>query len=122
MRAAYQKRLREEERDQCGICLVNFQSGENLRVLPCPKPQNSEDKNDDQIVDEFVQGHMYHEECISEWFLKKPECPLCRHNFAPKLKEITRERTGIVDEEEKSFDDIENARGPTRLRFSSNIH
>ena len=88
--------MRDEERDQCGICLVNFTDGENLKVLKCPKPNEEGDKDDH---DEFGQGHMFHEECISEWFLKKPECPLCRHSFEKELKTITRERTGVDEEE-----------------------
>ena len=40
----------------CSICLLAFEEGETVTDLTC--------------------RHLYHAECVSEWLLKKNECPL----------------------------------------------
>ena len=44
----HRTRLRMDEQDQCGICLVAFEDGEQLKVLECSQ----------------AQKHAFHEECI----------------------------------------------------------
>lgn len=44
---------------QCSICLETIMSN-NLRCLPC--------------------AHMFHDTCISRWFLESESCPECRMN------------------------------------------
>ena len=47
--------------DQCPICLLDFEEGDDLRVLPCEKE------------------HVYHKACIDPWLLEfSGSCPLCR--------------------------------------------
>lgn len=47
--------------EQCPICLLDFEDGEDLRVLPCEKE------------------HVYHQTCIDPWLLDvSSSCPLCR--------------------------------------------
>ncbi|KAK1927056.1 hypothetical protein DB88DRAFT_9476 [Papiliotrema laurentii] len=47
--------------DQCPICLHDFETGDDLRVLPC------------EI------RHVYHKTCIDPWLLEvSSSCPLCR--------------------------------------------
>lgn len=45
------------ENSECIICLENMIKGERVKILGC--------------------GHMYHYDCIMEWFKRKRECPLC---------------------------------------------
>ena len=45
------------ENNECIICLENMIKGERVKILEC--------------------GHMYHNDCIMEWFKHKRECPLC---------------------------------------------
>ena len=49
----YHRALMEEtpgtEEDQCPICLIDFETGDDLRVLPCEG------------------GHKYHQSCIDPW-------------------------------------------------------
>jgi len=45
------------EEEQCVICRVEFESGENLKLLPCQ--------------------HHYHEGCIRQWLLINKQCPMC---------------------------------------------
>ncbi|KAI0762124.1 hypothetical protein BD413DRAFT_217414 [Trametes elegans] len=51
-------------RETCPICIVDFEEGDDLRVLPC-------------------QGHhRFHQECVDPWLLElSSSCPLCRQDF-----------------------------------------
>jgi hypothetical protein len=47
----------------CGVCLVEFDGGEELRVLPC--------------------GHLFHRECIDHWLLNcSIVCPVDKRDLA----------------------------------------
>lgn len=48
----------EAEVDCCSICLVEFDPGESVTVLPC--------------------RHFYHGECINGWLKRNCTCPLCK--------------------------------------------
>lgn len=51
----------EAMEDQCPICLLDFEEGDDLRVLPCERE------------------HVYHQSCIDPWLLEvSGSCPLCR--------------------------------------------
>ncbi|OXC69100.1 hypothetical protein AYX13_02390 [Cryptococcus neoformans] len=53
-----------EDGQTCPICLVEFEDGDDLRVLPCERE------------------HMYHTGCIDPWLLQvSSSCPLCRKDF-----------------------------------------
>ncbi|KAL6642255.1 hypothetical protein ACP70R_020436 [Stipagrostis hirtigluma subsp. patula] len=45
----------------CAICLVDFEDGEEVSVMPC------------------ASGHEFHPDCIVEWLARSNMCPLCRH-------------------------------------------
>lgn len=46
--------------NSCSICLSNFQSGELITELPCK--------------------HLFHKNCLSQWFNCNNTCPLCKFN------------------------------------------
>ncbi|KAJ7924837.1 hypothetical protein B0H13DRAFT_1976280 [Mycena leptocephala] len=51
-------------RETCPICIVDFEEGDDLRVLPCDG------------------AHRFHQSCVDPWLLAlSTECPLCRHDF-----------------------------------------
>jgi len=51
-------------RETCPICIVDFEEGDDLRVLPC------EGK------------HRFHQTCVDPWLLElSSSCPLCREDF-----------------------------------------
>ncbi|KAF9241600.1 hypothetical protein BU15DRAFT_44671 [Melanogaster broomeanus] len=51
-------------REVCPICIVDFEEGDDLRVLPC------EGK------------HRFHQTCVDPWLLElSGSCPLCRQDF-----------------------------------------
>ncbi|CAG8758314.1 42082_t:CDS:2 [Gigaspora margarita] len=51
-----------EEQLTCPICLGDFESGEELRLLPC--------------------HHQYHTSCIDPWLLDiSPLCPMCKADY-----------------------------------------
>ncbi|KAL4078374.1 hypothetical protein V8B97DRAFT_2021461 [Scleroderma yunnanense] len=51
-------------RETCPICIVDFEEGDDLRVLPC------EGK------------HRFHQTCVDPWLLElSGSCPLCRQDF-----------------------------------------
>ncbi|TBU61608.1 hypothetical protein BD310DRAFT_956809 [Dichomitus squalens] len=51
-------------RETCPICIVDFEEGDDLRILPC-------------------EGHhRFHQECVDQWLLElSSSCPLCRQDF-----------------------------------------
>ncbi|EMD37842.1 hypothetical protein CERSUDRAFT_114486 [Gelatoporia subvermispora B] len=51
-------------RETCPICIVDFEEGDDLRILPC-------------------EGHhRFHRECVDQWLLElSSSCPLCRQDF-----------------------------------------
>lgn len=52
-----------EDCDVCGVCLVAFNGGDELRVLPC--------------------GHHFHRECIDHWLLNcSTACPVDKRDLA----------------------------------------
>jgi hypothetical protein len=53
--------LSGDQEEQCPICLIEFEEGDDIRVLPCEKE------------------HVYHKTCIDPWLLDvSSSCPLCR--------------------------------------------
>jgi len=48
--------------ETCPICLVEYETGEELRTLPCK--------------------HYFHSECIDKWLEKRSRCPMCRQRPA----------------------------------------
>ncbi|KAH7339751.1 hypothetical protein B0J17DRAFT_656622 [Rhizoctonia solani] len=51
--------------ETCPICILDFEEGDDLRVLPC-------------------EGrHRFHRDCVDQWLLElSSSCPLCREDFA----------------------------------------
>ncbi|KAJ9101202.1 hypothetical protein QFC21_003421 [Naganishia friedmannii] len=63
-------RVEEDGEDVCPICLLEFEQGDDVRLLPCQ------------------QAHSYHKECIDPWLLNvSSSCPLCRKDFAAPEEE-----------------------------------
>ena len=53
--------IKDGDKRQCQICLVDYVNGDNIMTLLCT--------------------HMFHKECISDWLTKRngpPECPICK--------------------------------------------
>ncbi|KAG9316636.1 hypothetical protein JVU11DRAFT_2690 [Chiua virens] len=51
-------------RETCPICIIDFEEGDDLRVLPC------EGK------------HRFHQSCVDPWLLElSASCPICRQDF-----------------------------------------
>ncbi|KAL1413301.1 hypothetical protein Q8F55_001057 [Vanrija albida] len=74
--------------DQCPICLLEFETGDDLRVLPCEGQ------------------HRFHQACVDPWLLRvASSCPLCRKDFNPEIEE---------DAESSGEEDAEEA-APTRI-------
>lgn len=44
--------------EKCSVCLSDLQEGDQVMKLPC--------------------FHTYHKDCISEWLVRKAECPVCK--------------------------------------------
>ena len=54
----------DNEKKNCIICLENFKVGEKVIILPCV--------------------HIFHSECIKNWFTAKDECPMCKFKLTPE--------------------------------------
>lgn len=55
----------ESDQDCCPICLVSYEEGDELRVLPC--------------------NHFMHKKCLDVWLENHPSCPTCRHSLSELL-------------------------------------
>ena len=52
----------------CSICLCEYIEGEHLSITGC--------------------GHAFHSNCLAEWIMKKPICPMCNTNLITNLSEV----------------------------------
>jgi hypothetical protein len=57
----------ENERDFCCICMLQFDVGENIKLLPCNKK------------------HIFHGACIDKWLSNNINCPTCRKEICKKI-------------------------------------
>ena len=66
----------------CDICLLEFETGEAVAWSPNP-----------------ACNHAYHEDCITDWLLRKPTCPSCRQNYIvlPVIRQSGSDSSGVVD-------------------------
>ncbi len=51
----------DDKEDCCPICLVEYENGDELRVLPC--------------------NHYMHKSCVDSWLQNHPSCPSCRYSL-----------------------------------------
>ena len=49
------------EETTCSICLGEIEAGATASALPCQ--------------------HRFHRECVEDWLLRKPACPMCALEF-----------------------------------------
>jgi len=55
-----------ETSGECSVCLMDFEAGSKLRVMPC--------------------SHYFHEQCIFSWLQLNHVCPLCRFPLPTEKK------------------------------------
>ena len=48
----------EEDKKQCVICMEDFNNGDEVMYLPCL--------------------HVFHKDCLLEWFKGHNDCPICK--------------------------------------------
>jgi Ring finger domain len=73
----------DTEHNVCGICLEDYGSGEELRVLNCK--------------------HHFHTKCIDNWLTRSKSCPYCKKVIDAEVSEDDGED---VDPEEISIDGV----------------
>ena len=66
------------EDKHCGICLIDFQKGDQLRILCFDANSHAQ--------------HVFHEPCLNLWFKKKIICPMCRKSFQAKFDKMLNEK------------------------------
>eukprot|EP01118_Nematostelium_gracile_P006216 TRINITY_DN2002_c0_g1_i1.p1 TRINITY_DN2002_c0_g1~~TRINITY_DN2002_c0_g1_i1.p1 ORF type:complete len:327 (-),score=68.80 TRINITY_DN2002_c0_g1_i1:84-944(-) len=69
----------QKEDANCGICLCEYENGEEIRYLKC--------------------NHHFHSECIMEWLVKNMTCPFCKQNIENK-EETAQRQPAQPDQEE----------------------
>ena len=80
----------------CGIWQVDFEEGDDIKILPC--------------------NHAFNAEAITKWLKEeKAECPICRFSF--KSKEVIERE----EEEEEDEDEDEDAPAPADAHQESDI-
>ena len=69
------KSIKKIMKDNCIICLGNYDG----KVKSGHILYESEDSNNEKIT--LPCKHIFHSKCISQWFLKNNNCPLCNSEF-----------------------------------------
>ena len=72
----------DDNENICSICLCEYETGEEISWSP-----NEHCK------------HSFHKECITEWLMKRDDCPVCRRNF------VENEGQGTLDHNSTHVDD-----------------
>ena len=55
-------------------------------MLDCQSHKEYETMEEAQL---FKCTHYFHDQCISRWFLKKVECPMCRAQFQERVSKVS---------------------------------
>ncbi|CAD8088737.1 unnamed protein product [Paramecium sonneborni] len=93
--------------ETCSICLLQFEIKEKYRQTPC--------------------NHSFHDQCLSDWTVKQPNCPVCRQSLKeseiqklillktqqPQLIEKTNEKVQLKEDAQQEQSD----RGALYIRF-----
>jgi hypothetical protein len=59
--------------DACSVCLSDYENQETIMILPC--------------------AHIYHKQCVEEWFANNKTCPLCKAEVTSQLPDdVSEER------------------------------
>ncbi|KAF8161111.1 hypothetical protein B0H34DRAFT_366816 [Crassisporium funariophilum] len=81
-------------RETCPICIVDFEEGDDIRLLPC------EGK------------HCFHQACVDPWLLKlSSSCPICRHDFLALENMLSGHPDDEVDEADNRLS-VSRTQGP----------
>ena len=80
------KKLNESSHDNCIICLENYKINDKTTYLPC--------------------FHIFHENCLIEWFRRKNNCPLCKKDYNFKNDNLNENIIANNDEINNSDDNI----------------
>ncbi|CEP09995.1 hypothetical protein [Parasitella parasitica] len=68
---------KEQEPDSCAICLEDYQSGNELRLLPC--------------------NHQFHTLCVDAWLTtQKKLCPICKRDITADASSYTNKRDEVT--------------------------
>ncbi|EJD02936.1 uncharacterized protein FOMMEDRAFT_146698 [Fomitiporia mediterranea MF3/22] len=83
-------------RDTCPICIIDFEEGDAIRVLPC-------------------EGrHVFHQACVDQWLLElSSSCPICRQDF-----HALEEMIASGDSTREGHDEAHDRRSHIGSRFS----
>ncbi|KAK1632771.1 hypothetical protein QYE76_007086 [Lolium multiflorum] len=100
--AAPEQSEQQQEVPECAICLAEFASGDEVRVLP-------------------TCGHGFHAACVDVWLLSSSTCPSCRRALVVSLPPATEppttttccERPGVAPQ------DSATGAGASRCRSSA---
>jgi len=84
---------------ECAVCLEKFEDEESLRLLPkC--------------------SHVFHTECIDEWFKSHSTCPLCRTSLKVTVEEINAGVPAVGEVSRRILEAQEELFGSSRLAGS----
>ncbi|KAL1226266.1 RING-H2 finger protein ATL64 [Cardamine amara subsp. amara] len=92
----YSKMMLPLEKEECSVCLSEFEEEDEGRLLPkC--------------------GHAFHVDCIDTWFRSRSTCPLCRAPVQPAITESPAVTVKPVDNIETGSSSSSSVSSPLRF-------
>lgn len=74
----YSQEIYSEHDPTCAICQEDYIENENIRELPCE--------------------HLFHQDCIDEWFSENVSCPICRKDIRDFFEESESDESQELNE------------------------
>jgi hypothetical protein len=68
----------------CNVPTISTPLPQDRTCAICIYDVSSDDINNNSNMGFLLCGHLYHKDCIEQWFRTKGECPICKRKYPPE--------------------------------------